>query len=128
MKLLLAAQRAAYEPSHQIEIGDPEAIGDWGYAPEYTLAMKKVLDLEKPDDFVVGTGHQARVADFAEAVFSAFGLNWKEHVTPRPNLLTKPRRNYNGDSTKLYQKTGYRPTLALPALANRLVSDLKGLS
>ena len=124
-KLLLAAQQAARDPGYRIEIGDPEAIGDWGYAPEYTEAMQKVLDLDEPDDFIVATGRGSRVAEFAEAIFSSFRLNWKEHVVQRPDLLTKPSRKLIGDPAKLLQKTGYRPSLALPGLAARLVHDLK---
>jgi len=124
-KLLLAAQQAAHNSGHRIEIGDPEAICDWGYAPEYTEAMQKVLDLDEPDDFIVATGQGSRVAEFAEAVFSSFGLNWKDHVVSRSDLLTKPSRKLIGDPAKLLQKTGYRPSLALPELATRLVHDLK---
>ena len=127
-KLLLAAQEASRNPNFQVEIGDSDAICDWGYAPEYTLAMQKIAALDQPGDFVVATGHGCRVADFAEGVFSCFGLDWKRHVVSRPNLLTKPSRKYIGDSAKLFQKTGYRPQMTLPELAKRLVLDLREFS
>ena len=124
-KLLLAAQEASRNPDLQVEIGDPDAVCDWGYAPEYTLAMKKVAFLDQPDDFVVATGHGCRVSDFAEGIFSSFGLDWKRHVVPRPSLLTKPSRKYIGNAAKLFQKTGFRPKMTLPELAKQLALDLR---
>ena len=127
-KLLRAAQEASRNPDFRIEIGDPDAVCDWGYAPEYTLAMKKVLSLDQPHDFVVATGQGNRVADFAEGVFSSFGLDWRQHVIPCPSLLTKPSRKYIGDAGKLFEKTGYRPKMTLPELAEQLVHDLRASS
>lgn len=127
-KLLLAAQSAAIDPGFSIQIGDPEAICDWGYAPEYTESMRNVLKLNEPDDFIVATGHQARVRDFAKAVFNCFGLDWERHVVSKPDLLTKPKRRYVGDASKLLKKTGYRPSLCLPELAERLVRDIRKIS
>ena len=124
-KLLLAAQSAALDPSFEIQIGDPESTCDWGYAPEYTKIMQNVLKLEEPDDFVVATGHEARVCDFAKAVFDCFGLDWERHVVSKPGLLTKPKRRYVGDAAKLFKNTGCRPSLCLPDLAERLVRDMR---
>jgi len=124
-KLLLAAQSAAIDPSFSIQIGDTEATCDWGYAPEYTESMQNVLKLDEPDDFVVATGHEARVCDFAKSVFNCFGLEWERHVFSRPDLLTKPKRRYVGDASKLFNKTGFRPSLCLPELAERLVRDIR---
>ncbi|MDA0324040.1 MAG: GDP-mannose 4,6-dehydratase [Verrucomicrobia bacterium] len=127
-KLLLAAQQAAQNPSYRIEVGDPEATCDWGYAPEYTLAMQNILELEKPEDLVVATGFEAKVAHFAEAIFACFGLDWKKHVLSKPELLKKPTRRYIGNSSQLLQKTGSHPRLHLPQLAQRLVNDLQMLA
>ena len=125
-KLLLAAQEASRNPAFQVEIGDPDAVCDWGYASEYTLAMKKVTLLDQPGDFVVATGHGCRVSDFAKGIFSSFELDWRRHVVPRPGLLARPSRKYIGDAEKLFQRTGYRPKMTLPELAKRLVLDLRG--
>lgn len=124
-KLLLAAQKAAQDASHQIELGNPEATCDWGYAPEYTAAMQSILGLDTPDDLVVATGFEAKVSQFAEAIFACFGLDWKNHIVTRAGLLKKPARRYVGDPSRLLQKTGSCPVLHLPQLAHRLVQDLQ---
>jgi len=127
-KLLLAAREASQNPKHTIRIGDPEAVADWGYASEYTQAMRDILLLKDPDDFVVSTGHTARVSDFAREIFSGYGLDWKKHVLVDPSILTKPKRTYIGDSQKLFHATGRRPITHLPDLAQRLVKDFQETS
>lgn len=124
-KLILAAKESAQNPRHSVRIGDPDAVVDWGYAPEYTKAMRSLLVLQSPDDFVISTGHAATVGDFAREIFAAFGLDWRKHIQIQTSLLTKPRRTYIGNCDKLFHATGQRPTTHLPELAQRLVRDFQ---
>lgn len=125
-KLLIAAQEASRNSAHCVAIGDPQAIADWGYAPEYTRSMRDILLLKDPEDFVVSTGQPFTVADFAREIFGQYGLDWQSHVQVDPDLLTKPKRTYVGNSTKLRQATGRKPELCLPGLARQLVHDYRG--
>jgi GDPmannose 4,6-dehydratase len=127
-KLLLAAQEASKNSKHTILIGDPEAVVDWGYAPEYTQAMRDILALKDPGDFIISTGHSATVADFAKAIFAENGLDWGNHVQVDPSILTKPKRKYVGNPQKLFHATGRKPLTHLPELAQRLVRDFKDKS
>ena len=61
-------------------LGNLEAKRDWGYAPEYVECMWKMLQNDKPQDFVVGTGETRSVREFLEEAFSYAKLDWKEHV------------------------------------------------
>jgi GDPmannose 4,6-dehydratase len=124
-KLLLAAREASKNSKHTIWIGDPEAVADWGYAPEYTQAMRDILALKDPNDFVISTGHSATVADFAEAIFAENGLDWRNHVQVDPSILTKPKRKYVGNPQRLFHATGRKPLTHLPELAQRLVRDFR---
>ena len=60
-------------------IGNLEAKRDWGYAPEYVIAMHKMLQVDKSDDFVIGTGTAHTVKYFLEKSFEYAGINliWK---------------------------------------------------
>ena len=55
-------------------LGNLEPKRDWGYAPEYVEAMWRILQLDTPEDFVVGTGEQHSVKEFVEQAFSYVGL------------------------------------------------------
>lgn len=61
-------------------LGNLDAKRDWGYAPEYAEAMWKILQNDKPDDFVIGTGESHSVREFVEEAFSYAGLDWREYV------------------------------------------------
>ena len=123
-KLLEAVVESKKRPSHKIRIGDLSATSDWGYAPEYTLAMQKILSLPDGQELVVATGIEHSVADFAQSVFETLGLDWTTHIESQTNLLTKPKRRYLGDPSKLAQCTGHRCGTTLPELGRRLLLDL----
>lgn len=64
----------------KLYLGNLEARRDWGFAPEYVEGMWKILQQDNSDDFVLGTGESHSVKEFAQAVFSYAGLNWKKYV------------------------------------------------
>ena len=61
-------------------LGNLKARRDWGYAPEYVVAMWKMLQISKPDDFVLGTGETHSVKEFVDAAFEYAGLPVDKHV------------------------------------------------
>ena len=65
---------------HFLYLGNLEAQRDWGYAPEYMEAAWQILQQEKPDDFVIGTGEAHSVREFVEEAFSYAELDWKKYV------------------------------------------------
>jgi len=54
----------------KIYLGSLDAKRDWGYAPEYVEAMWLMLQQDKPDDYVIGTGETHSVKEFMEGVLS----------------------------------------------------------
>ena len=61
-------------------LGNLEAKRDWGYAPEYVEAMWKILQQDKADDFVLGTGQSHSVEEFVNEAFTYVGLDWRKRV------------------------------------------------
>lgn len=57
-----------------IVLGNLDAKRDWGYAPEYCDAMWRMLQLDKPEDFVIATGETHSVREFCELSFNNFGI------------------------------------------------------
>jgi len=60
---------------------------DWGWAPEYVDAMWRMLQQERPDDFVIATGETNRLEDFVAEAFRLAGLDWRRYVEIDPALL-----------------------------------------
>ena len=69
-----------------LDIGNIEIERDWGWAPEYVIAMWKILQAPVPDDFVIATGKSHKLSDFISHAFSSVGLDWKNHIVHRKNL------------------------------------------
>ena len=71
----------------KIALGNLDAKRDWGHAKDYIEAMWLMLQRKKPDDFVVATGKQHSVREFAKLAFSVVGLNYKDYIVTDKNLF-----------------------------------------
>jgi len=120
-RLVEGARAAARGERTPLPIGALTAVVDWGWAPDYTEAMQRIVAQPEPDDWVVATGEPHTVADFARAAFAAVGLDWTAHVAERPGLVRKPSVPLVGDATKLRTQTGWQPTVGFEAMVARLV-------
>jgi len=63
-----------------VYLGNLDARRDWGYAKEYVEAMWMMLQHDRADDFVIGTGETHSVREFVEEAFCHAGLDWRKHV------------------------------------------------
>jgi GDPmannose 4,6-dehydratase len=80
-KITKAASRIYMGSKEKLYLGNLEAIRDWGYAKEYVESMWRILQEDKPDDFVIATGIGATVRDFARVSFEHLGLDYEKYVT-----------------------------------------------
>ena len=79
-KITRAVARIAKGQQKELFLGNLSARRDWGYAPEYVVAMWKMLQSDSPEDFVVGTGVDLSVQDFVQMSFEHVGLEWEKYV------------------------------------------------
>jgi GDPmannose 4,6-dehydratase len=79
-KIISTAMRIANGSSETLNLGRLDISRDWGWAAEYVDAMWRMLQLEKPEDFVIATGKTYLLEDFVRLTFAAFDLDWLEHV------------------------------------------------
>lgn len=86
-KIVSTAVRIAKGENIRLHLGNLEIWRDWGYAPEYVEAMWQMLQLPKPEDFVIATGESHSLREFVEKVFCELSLNWHEHVEIDKSLL-----------------------------------------
>ncbi len=73
-KITLAAGRIAEGIQEYLELGNLDSLRDWGYAKDYVECMWMMLQHDKPEDFVIATGIQHTVRDFAERAFAVNGM------------------------------------------------------
>lgn len=91
-----------------LELGNLDAIRDWGYAGDYVRAMHLMLQQSQPDDYVVATGQAHTVRDFVHAAFGAIGIRLTSHgegVDERFTAIEGPR----GGTAVVINPKFYRP-------------------
>lgn len=120
-KITRAAARIALGLQSKIELGNLDALRDWGHSKDYTRAMIAILEHDVPDDWVVSTGEAHSVREFAEKVFLHFSLDFYKHLVvmeelKRPNEVPA----LLGDSTKIRTELGWRPEYTFEQLVKEM--------
>lgn len=78
-KITLAAARIAQGKQDKLYLGNLSSLRDWGYARDYVECMWLILQNEKPDDYVIATGEQHSVREFAALAFHYAGIELEWH-------------------------------------------------
>ena len=111
----------------KLELGNISAMRDWGHAEDYVKAMWLMLQQQTPGDYVIGTGMQHSVENFAEKAFKHVGLNYKDFITIDKNLIRPSEVNtLLADYSKAKKKLKWKPTITFDQLVAGMVeSDLE---
>ena len=121
-KITRAVARIKAGLQDKVYLGNLEAKRDWGYAPEYVEAMWRMLQQDKPDDYVVATGETHTVQEFLEVAFARAGLDSKKHVAFDKRYLRPAEVDLLiGDASKAKQKLGWEPKVKFKQLAEIMV-------
>jgi GDPmannose 4,6-dehydratase len=107
--------------AESLTLGNLDAVVDWGYAPDYTDAMQKILEAPVPGDFIVASGKQHTVRDFARIAFEAIGLDYTEYVESDPSIINRDAGVLVGNPAHLIETTGWQPTTDFPGMVRNLV-------
>ncbi len=113
--------------SSELVLGNLDASRDWGFAGDYVEAMWRMLQQEKPDVFVIGTGVAHTVRDLVDRAFQRAGLNWRKYVRSDPRLHRPAEVNsLVADSRKAHRDLSWTPTVSFRELIEAMVdSDLE---
>jgi len=108
--------------SKTLELGNLEAKRDWGHAKDVVEAMWLVLQQDKPDDFVIGTGEAHSVRDFCQLAFQRVGLDYEKHVVINPEFYRPAEVDYLlADASKARRVLGWVPKVKFQDLVNEMV-------
>lgn len=127
-KITLAAARIAQGLQEKLLLGNLSSKRDWGYARDYVECMWLMLQQEQPDDYVIATGVQHTVREFATLAFqyAGIGLRWEGEGADEKGIDVRTGRvlvavspdfyrptdvvNLLGDPSKARQKLGWNPS------------------
>lgn len=152
-KITRAATKIALGLQDTLYLGNLDSQRDWGHAKDYVEAMWLMLQQDEPDDFTVATGISTSIREFAKMAFDELGIELEfeglgldqiakvrncrnsEYLLPKGKVVVAVDPRYFrptevdlliGDSSKIREKTGWKPKYDLPALVNDMIwSDMK---
>ena len=121
-KITRAVARIAMGQQKELFLGNLDARRDWGYAPDYVVAMWQMLQQPAGDDFVVATNTDLSVKDFVEMSFQHVNLNWQDYVRFDERYL-RPTEvdSLVGDATKAQNAFGWKYSVGPQQLAQIMV-------
>jgi len=135
-KISRTVARIALGMDKELVLGNLDARRDWGYAPDYVEAQWRMLQQERPHDYVIATGETFSVRDFVILAFrfveDATGklMDWEKYVRIDASFK-RPAEvpDLCGDATRALADLGWQPTVRFHELVRRMVlHDLQELS
>ena len=111
-KITLAAARIKQGKQEKLYLGNLDSLRDWGYAKDYVECMWLILQAEKPEDFVIATGKQHSVREFAQLAFHHVGieLKWEGKDENEKGICVEGPENLIGKTLVEVSPDFYRPT------------------
>ena len=111
----------------ELRLGNIDAKRDWGFAGDYVEAMWKMLQQEKPDDYVIATGVTTTVREMCRVAFEHVGLDADKYVVVDPKYFRPAEVDVlRGNPTKARERFGWSAKTSLRELIAMMVdADLK---
>jgi len=129
-KISHAVARIKNGSKEKLKLGNMKAKRDWGHARDFVEAMWLMLQQDKPGDYVVGTGEEHSVDEFAKKAFGHVGLNYKDHIVIDKKLMRPAEVDtLLADSSKAKKILNWKPKVSFDNLVIDMVeSDLKNIN
>ncbi|HEY4129868.1 MAG TPA: GDP-mannose 4,6-dehydratase [Gemmatimonadaceae bacterium] len=126
-KVTDAVARIKLGLAKEVRLGNLDARRDWGFAGDYVDAMWRMLQLDEPDDFVIGTGHTWSVRDLCRVAFSHVGLDYEKYVVQDARFLRPAEVDLLvADPSKAAKELGWTPRVSFEELVHMMVdADLE---
>jgi hypothetical protein len=111
-------------------LGNLEITRDWGYAGDFVRAMWVILQQERPDDYVIGTGKLHTLKQLCEIAYGSVDKDWWDFVVSDPALVRPLESGQSlADSSKARLQLGWEPTVSFDEMIGNMVrAQLQHLS
>ena len=129
-KISIGVAKIALGMIDSFELGNIEAVRDWGYSPDYVEAMWKMLQNERGAiDYVIATGITHTVSDVLEIAFASVGLRYENRVLIN-DAFFRPSESKTlcGDSSKIINELAWLPKKQFSEIiAEMVINDVRKL-
>ena len=123
-KITRGATRIKLGLQDKLFLGNLDAKRDWGFAGDYVEAMWRMLQQDKPDDYVVATNELYSVRDFCEKTFSKLDLDYQKYVEIDPRFYRPAEVELLlGDATKALTQLNWKPQTSFDQLVGMMCEN-----
>jgi GDPmannose 4,6-dehydratase len=124
-KITQGAAAIAKGEATELRLGNLDSRRDWGWAPDYVVALATAAAHEVPGDYVIGTGVAHSVREFVAAAFAAAGVpDWEKYVIQDPAFYREVDPTFHlADPSKAREVLGWSPTTQFVDLVARMVDE-----
>jgi len=126
-KITKSVARIYYGKQKKLYLGDIRAKIDWGYAKDYVKAAYQIMQLSKPDVFIIASGKSHSVEYFVKRCFQYVGLDYKKYLRINKKLL-RPSQIISlvGNTAKAKKTFNYKSKTNLDQIISIMMdNDLK---
>jgi len=103
------------------EVGDLDTVVDWSYAGDVVIAMRRILKLDIPDDFIIASGVAHTTGEFIKIACDYANVAFKKVIRINSKKLSRDNNSRIGDASKLRIATGWQPTIEFSDLVKQLM-------
>lgn len=106
----------------KLALGNLAIARDWGYAGDFVRAMWLILQQERADDFVIGTGQLHTLQELCEIAYHSVGKDWKVSVFSDPAFVRPMESGQTlADPSKAHKQLGWQPTVSFEEMVKTMV-------
>jgi GDPmannose 4,6-dehydratase len=122
-KITVAASKIITGQQEKLQLGNLDSKRDWGYAPEYVEGMWRILQAEKPDDFVLATNETHTIREFVEETFNVLGekIEWRGKGINEKGVLKSSGKEVVAIDSRYFRPTEVDILIGDPAKAKALL-------
>jgi GDPmannose 4,6-dehydratase len=120
-KIIEGVKAIKYGTASTIQLGNLDIWRDWGWAPDYVMAMQMMLQADQPGDYLIASGTTTSLRDFASAAFAAADLDMAEHLESVEALKRPADLTYSAmNPTRIKEQLGWKSIHTLPEIVAKM--------
>jgi GDPmannose 4,6-dehydratase len=123
-KIIEGVQRIQRGESRELRLGNLDIWRDWGWAPEYVVAMHEMLQSKTAKDYLIASGHTTSLRDFVRLVFEAAGLEPEPFLISDATFLRPSDLKYSAmDPSQIEADLGWKAQVKIPEIVRRMFEN-----
>ena len=111
------------KPKKKLEVGNINIRRDWSWAPEHVSFIYKIMQLKKPEDFIIGTGHSETLKNLINYFFEKFNIKRNKIMINKKFIRRNDIKNSSSNPKKLKKKFNMLPATGVKTIVDNMINN-----